>query len=133
MTDFPKDALGECAHYIRGSGKRQGFAKSECGRRRFAGRPLKTQSVFQLADAIARNGQFRPFGIFQAHEQAASEPGMDLIDEIRIDDDGAMNADKARRVEIVFEFGDGTIDHVVIIGSRRIGQFVLCEKVRDPG
>jgi hypothetical protein len=93
----------------------------------------KTKAIFEGFHAVAGDGEFGACSIFQAHHQPSAEPSVHFVNVIKIEQDGSMDAHEARRVKLLFEFGNGAVYAEVPFGRGGIRQFVLREKVRDLG
>src|SRR5262245_31041150 len=87
------------------------------------------EALLQLADAVACHRQFRSFLVFHTDEHTV-HARVQLLDEGKIGNGGAVNTHEAARIEPRLEIGQRQVDHVVAAARCGKRQLVLREKVR---
>jgi len=92
---------------------------------------LDSQAGFELAEAVASDGNLRVLRVFKSEDNLAGEPGVHLVDPVGVDEGGAVDAQETSRVETALELRDRLIDRVTAAVDQSISELVLGQKVSN--
>src|SRR5580698_6305238 len=92
-------------------------------------RALQAESCFEHTRSVARYRQLGFLWILQPRHHGAAEPGMQLEQMIEIQNYTPMDSNETRRIQFVFELGDGLIHDIIAFRRRREGELAAGEEV----
>jgi hypothetical protein len=90
---------------------------------------LNPKAGFQDTDAVSGYWNLCTLGVFEREDDLASEPGVDLLYPIDVDECGAVDAEEAGGIEAALELGDSLIDAVPASDCNGVSELVVSYKV----
>ena len=92
-------------------------------------RGLYTEAFFHAADTVAGDRELGVLRVLEREDDSASEPRVDLVNPVGVDESGSVYAQKLGGVETAFQLDDGLMYAVPASVDYGVGELVVCNEM----